>query len=77
VATLRRRYETVNQLQNRLEDLRGRIDATVADLEHVAARSVELSIGLRADASAVAGELERLHEDLTALELAHEELRDL
>ena len=79
VASLRRRHETVNDLRNRVEDLARRIDATVADLELLAARSVELSVGrrLRDGDGDVGAELARLHDDLTALELAHEELRHL
>ena len=77
VAALRRRHETVNGLRNRAEELSRRIDATVSDLELLAARTVELSVGRRLLDGDVGDELARLHDDLTALELAHEELRDL
>jgi chromosome segregation ATPase len=80
VERLRQRHLAVQQLRNQLDDLRARIDVTVADLELLAARTVELSVGRRelgAAASTVEAELERLHVDLTALDAAHRELRDL
>jgi chromosome segregation ATPase len=77
VAALRRRHETVHELRNRLDDLGARIDATVADLELLAARAVALSVDRQLGRHDLEAELTRLHDDLTALEHAHEELRDL
>jgi chromosome segregation ATPase len=80
IERLRQRHLAVQQLQNQLDDLRARIDVTVADLELLAARTVELAVGRRelgAAASTVEAELERLHVDLTALDAAHRELREL
>ncbi|HKY15541.1 MAG TPA: hypothetical protein VJM33_11510 [Microthrixaceae bacterium] len=77
VATLRRRHDAVNELVNRREELTERIGTTVADLEALAARSVELAVGNRGVGSTLDVELERLHRDLTALQQAHDEIRDL
>ena len=76
ITTLRRRHEAVNGLMDRRDELERRVDATVADLEALAAQSFDLGVTNRADAT-IEDELARLHQDLTALEQAHDEVRDL
>jgi len=73
VDTMRRRYETIHALEDRRGALDARIDRTVADIEALAARSIELSRSID-DRGALGVELDRLHADLTALEAAHREL---
>lgn len=77
ITALRRRHETVHQLQNRREELRSRIDATVADVEHLAGRTVEVALVSRSGSSPLGAELDRIRRDLTALEQAHDEIRRL
>lgn len=75
VASLRQRYESINRLQNRADGLAAAIDRALADIDVLAARSVEL--GSRDDAWRLDRDLRRLDDDLTALERAHDELADL
>ena len=76
IDTMRRRYETIHTLHDRRAALDARIERTIADIEALAARSVDLSHG-SAGRGALGAELDRLHTDLTALEAAHRELDDL
>lgn len=73
---LRERHEAVHRMRNQLDALVARIERAVVDLEVLAVRAVE-SAALRGDLSDLDGPLERLRDDLTALDLAHEELRGL
>lgn len=75
IASLRRRHETVSDLLNRLERLDQQVDATVADLETLAARTV--AGGLRSDGDGARRELDQLHDDVEALAQAHRELEAL
>jgi hypothetical protein len=75
VATLQARYESINQLANRQVAIRRSIDQALADVDLLAARSVEL--GARADGWQVDETVERLQIEMTALEQAHRELADL
>ena len=74
VDSLRERYETIHGLINREADLATTIERSLADLDLLAARSVELG------SSAERWELERtvglLADDVRALELAHRELAE-
>ncbi len=72
IGSLRRRYETINELINRQSALRAAIDRTVVDLELLAARSVEL--GSRDDLWRLDESVRRLQHDVDALELAHREV---
>lgn len=76
IETMRRRYETIHALEDRRGALEARIERTIADIEALAARSVELSHSIDGR-GALGAELDRLHEDLTALEAAHRELDEL
>ncbi|MGD9701094.1 MAG: hypothetical protein AB7Q42_03990 [Acidimicrobiia bacterium] len=75
IASLQRRHLTIHQLHDRIEELQARIDAAVTDLEHVVARSLVVTID--ADTTHLDSELDRLRDDLSALESAHDELRGL
>jgi DNA repair exonuclease SbcCD ATPase subunit len=78
ISSLQRRYETIHALQDRADELDRRIETTLTDLDSLAARSVTLALtASRSPAAELAEELHRLHTDLTALELAHDELRRL
>lgn len=76
VATLRQRYETVHALQNQLDELSQRIDATVADVETLAARTAQTMLGA-GSAPTLDSELGQLNDDLTALAAAHDEIAAL
>ncbi|MFP5486731.1 MAG: hypothetical protein ACLGHQ_00290, partial [Acidimicrobiia bacterium] len=73
--SLRQRYETINRLHNRADELGVAIDRALTDIDVLAARSVEL--GNREDAWRLDAAARRLDDDLTALERAHDELADL
>lgn len=75
VETLRRRHTTIHQLTDRAEQIVVRIDAAVADAEHIAARAVELALGH--GPGAIEPEIARLEQDLLALELARAELEGI
>ena len=75
VNSLRRRFETINDLHNRLEALDLTIERALADMDVLAARSV--GFGSRDDAWRLDATARRLDDDLTALERAHDELADL
>lgn len=75
VASLRARYEAINDVLNRRDDLRETIDRAIVDVELVAARSVAL--GADDERWRLDGTVGRLVDDLTALELAHGELAEL
>jgi predicted RNase H-like nuclease (RuvC/YqgF family) len=77
VEALRRRHDTILKVQDRQDQLRRGIDSTLADVEQLAARCVELSLSTRIDDTVLAGELDTLRTDLHALELAHQDLRAL
>lgn len=78
IATLRRRHETANAMQNRIEDLEAHIEATLVDLDVLAARAVEVKL-LRGSAERLGfeAELERLRVDSDALTAAHREIEAL
>lgn len=75
VESLRQRYESIHRLHNRDEELGLMIDRALADVDVLAARSVEL--GRRDEAWRLDEAVRRLDDDLTALERAHAELSDL
>lgn len=75
VTSLRRRHETVNDLLNRLDRLDQQVEATVADLETLAARTSE--IALRSGTATAAREIEQLGLDVEALAAAHREIEHL
>lgn len=77
IATLRRRYESVHALENRLESLDARIDTTLVDLEAYAAAVVETSFRAGGGAEILAAQLEALNADAAALAAAHDELSSL
>lgn len=77
VATLRQRYETVHALQNQLDELTQRIDATVADVETLAAKTAQTMLGAGSSSPALDAELGQLNDDLTALAAAHDEIAAL
>jgi hypothetical protein len=76
VATLRGRYEAVQALQDRDEALGARVDATVAELERLSARTLEASV-TRASHGDLTTDLQRLSDDLAAMQVARDELRGL
>lgn len=75
VESLRQRYESINRLHNRVEELDASIERALADIDVLAARSVGLGRG--EDAWRLDESMRRLDDDLTALERAHDELADL
>lgn len=75
VDSLRQRYESINRLHNRVEELDAAIERALADIDVLAARAVEL--GSRDEAWRLDETVRRLDDDLTALERAHDELADL
>lgn len=75
VASLRHRYESINRLHNRVEELDAAVERALADIDVLAARSVVLAG--RDDAWRLDETVRRLDDDLTALERAHDELADL
>lgn len=75
VDSLRQRYESIHRLHNRLEELDAAVERALADIDVLAARSIEL--GSRDDAWRLDETVRRLDDDLTALERAHDELADL
>lgn len=75
VDSLQARYETIHDLMNRQVSIRRTIDQAIADVDLLAVRSVEL--GARADRWQLDDTVERLRVEMTALELAHQELADL
>lgn len=75
VDSLRQRYESINGLHNRVEELDAAVERALADIDVLAARSIEL--GRREDAWRLDETVRRLDDDLTALERAHDELADL
>lgn len=75
VGSLRQRYESINRLHNRVEELDAAVERALADIDVLAARSIDL--GGREDAWRLDETVRRLDDDLTALERAHDELADL
>ena len=72
VDSLRERYESMNQVVNRHADLGTTIERSLIDLELLAAKSVEL--GADAERWALEQTVDRLTDDMHALELAHREI---
>jgi hypothetical protein len=75
IDALQTRYESINDLINKRAAIRRSIDRALVDVDVLAARSVEL--GARADRWQLDDTAERLRIEMTALELAHQELADL
>lgn len=73
VATLRRRYDAVNDLMNQRHELEQRIADSIADLELLAVESVR-SHTSAADTRSLDGHLEQLETDLQALAAARKEV---
>jgi hypothetical protein len=76
ITTLRRRYESVHALQDRLGDLETRIEASLVDLEACAAAIIGSSLGA-GGGTAMARHLDALHADAVALAAAHDEVAAL
>lgn len=74
VDSLRERYESMNRVVNRHADLGTTIERALIDLDLLAAKSVEL--GSDAERWALEQSVERLTDDMRALELAHREIGD-
>ena len=73
ITTLRRRYESVHTLQDRLVSLENRIEVSLVDIEACAAAIIDSS--LRAGGGAAARtHLDALHADAVALAAAHDEV---
>ncbi|MDJ0497900.1 MAG: hypothetical protein QNJ89_08725 [Acidimicrobiia bacterium] len=73
ITTLRRRYESVHALQDRLVALESRIEVSLVDIEACAAAIIDSS--LRAGGSAaMRPHLDSLHADALALAAAHDEV---
>jgi hypothetical protein len=75
IDALQTRYESIHDLINKRAAIRRSIDRALVDVDVLAARSVELGAGAarwQLDDTA-----ERLRIEMTALELAHQELADL
>lgn len=73
IMTLRRRYESVHALQDRLVSLEDRIEMSLVDIEACAAAIIDSS--LRAGGSAaMRPHLDALHADALALAAAHDEV---
>lgn len=75
IVTLRERHESINDLRNRLETLEHQQEATLADLEAVAAHVVEHSTS--SVDRPFAAELDRLKADAEALRAARAEIEHL
>lgn len=75
LATLQARYESIHDLMNRQAAMRRTIDQTLADIDLLAVRSVEL--GARAERWQLDETVARLGLEMTALEQARHELADL
>jgi hypothetical protein len=75
IITLRERHESINELRNRLEALERQQEATLVDLESVAAHVVEHSTS--SVARPFASELDRLRADAEALRAARAEIEHL
>lgn len=75
VASLRARYESINSLHNRVEDLDRATERALVDLDLIAAKSVEL--GSRDERWRLDEAVSRLADDLSALESARREVTDL
>lgn len=76
ITSLRRRHDTINALQNRLDELSRRIERTFVDVETLAAQTAVASLA-SSDDGGVAEQLRQLTDDAAALEAAHRELADL
>ena len=80
LAVLRERFDTVNRLQDRVDELGERIESTVIHVELLAVRTVEATaLGGSTDQvdGRLAEPLEQLRVDVAALSAAHDELRTL
>ena len=77
ILTLRRRYESIHALGNRLDELDRRVEITIADLEALAAAAVDLSFLGPGSATELESLLETLRLDSAALAVAHEEVAAL
>lgn len=75
IRTLRERYESISDLQNRLESLRAQQESTLVDLDTLAAHLVEAS--LQDVARPFESEVDRLRADAEILRAAHAEIEHL
>ena len=78
VRSLRERFDAVNGLLNRREELAAKKANALADFEVLAVRAIDVSSGSGEptdDGDPLAEHLERLGDDLAALRAAHDELR--
>lgn len=73
VRRLRARHETVHDLRNRHDDLARAIESTLADLEIFAVRTVSARLDT-VQPALLERELADLHDDLTALDAARDEV---
>ena len=77
ILTLRRRYESIHALENRLDELDRAVETTVADLEALAAAAVELSFQGPGSEVNLESLLQTLRADSAALASAHDEVAAL
>lgn len=76
IETLRRRYESVHTLQDRLDSLETRIEMSLIDIEACAAAIINSSLGA-AGGGAIRTHLDALHADALSLAAAHDEIAAL
>jgi hypothetical protein len=76
IKTLRRRYESVHTLQDRLASLENRIEMSLIDIEACAAAIIDSSLGA-GDGGAMRTHLDALHTDALSLAAAHDEIAAL
>ena len=75
VRSLRERYESIHRVHNRVDELDRIVERALVDVEALAARSLDL--GARRDAWELDDAVQRLADDVLALERAHDEIADL
>ena len=74
IVSLRQRHETIHTLQNRRDDLAERVERTLADLDALAAKTVELSFVVAGSSDGLRNEVQGLTSDVDALMRAHQQL---
>lgn len=76
IETLRRRYESVHTLRDRLDSLENRIEMSLIDIEACAAAIIDSSLGAGGGA-VMRSHLDALHTDALSLAAAHDEIAAL
>lgn len=77
IVALRRRHHTVSGLNNRLDDLRGRIERTMIDVDTLVAQTVAAALAPTGTETMLAARLQQLTDDARALAAAHDEVAGL